>query len=60
MKRDGVVEHNRRMWDRLAKAGIPYTRPLGRPPRSRDGMRRFIDPRGRLRGPSSSRSSAPR
>ncbi|TMD60727.1 MAG: class I SAM-dependent methyltransferase [Chloroflexi bacterium] len=49
MKRDRVVEHNRRMWDRLAKAGIPYTRPLGRPPRSREGMRRFIDPRGRLR-----------
>ena len=52
MKRetDRVVEHNRRMWDRLARAAIPYTRPLGRPPRSREGMRRFTDPRGRLRG----------
>ena len=49
-KPDRVVEHNRRMWDRLARAGIPYTRPVGRPPRSRDGMRRFMDPRGRLRG----------
>jgi hypothetical protein len=26
MKRDRVAEHNRRMWERLAKAGIPYTR----------------------------------
>jgi SAM-dependent methyltransferase len=49
-KRDGVVEHNRRMWERLARAGIPYTRPIGRPPRSREGMRRFMDPRGRLDG----------
>jgi SAM-dependent methyltransferase len=49
-KRDRVVEHNRRMWERLARAAIPYTRPLGRPPRSREGMRRFTDPRGRLRG----------
>ena len=47
---DRVVEHNRRMWERLARAGIPYTRPSGRPPRSREGMRQFTDPRGRLRG----------
>lgn len=50
MATDRVVEHNRRMWDKLAKAGIPYTRPLGRPPRSRAGMRRFIDPNDRLAG----------
>src|SRR5437867_3220335 len=37
------------MWDRLAAAGIPYTRPLGRPPRSREGSRRFVDPNGRLK-----------
>jgi len=47
---DRVAEHNRRMWERLAKAGIPYTRPQGRPPRTRAGMRRFLDPHGRLRG----------
>jgi ubiquinone/menaquinone biosynthesis C-methylase UbiE len=45
-----VVEHNRRMWDRLARAGIPYTRPQGRPPRSRAALRRFLDPDGRLKG----------
>ncbi len=49
VKTDRVVEHNRRMWERLARAGIPYTRPIGRPPRSRAGLRRFLDPRGRLR-----------
>ncbi len=50
MTTDRIVEHNRRMWDRLARAGIPYTRPLGRPPRTREGLRRFLDPRGRLKG----------
>jgi len=49
---DDVGEHNRRMWERLAEAGIPYTRPLGRPPRDARGKRRFLDEltRGRLRG----------
>ena len=50
MRVDRVSEHNRRMWERLAQAGHPYTRPQGRPPRSRAGIRRFLDPRGRLRG----------
>ncbi len=48
MKIDRVAEHNRQMWDRLARAGIPYTRPQGRPPRTRAGMRRFLDPHHRL------------
>jgi SAM-dependent methyltransferase len=49
---DEVGEHNRRMWERLAEAGIPYTRPLGKPPRDARGKRRFLDEltRGRLRG----------
>jgi SAM-dependent methyltransferase len=49
---DEVGEHNRRMWERLAEAGIPYTRPLGKPPRESRGKRRFLDglTRGRLRG----------
>jgi len=40
------------MWERLAQAGIPYTRPIGRPPRDARGKRRFLDDltRGRLRG----------
>src|SRR2546427_11539252 len=40
------------MWERLAEAGIPYTRPLGKPPRDTRGKRRFLDEltRGRLRG----------
>jgi len=50
MKRDRVAEHNRRMWDRLAKAGIAYTRPQGKPPRTLAGLRKFLDPHGRLRG----------
>jgi 2-polyprenyl-3-methyl-5-hydroxy-6-metoxy-1,4-benzoquinol methylase len=40
---DAVGAHNERMWERLAKAGIPYTRPQGTPPRSRAGKRRFLD-----------------
>ena len=49
---DDVGEHNRRMWERLAEAGIPYTRPQGKPPRDTRGKRRFLDDltRGRLRG----------
>src|SRR5438105_10238634 len=31
------------MWERLARAGIPYTRPQGTPPRDRAGKRRFLD-----------------
>src|SRR5438046_2388742 len=47
---DQVAEHNKEMWERLAKAAMNYTRPFGRPPRTRAGMRRFMDPRGRLKG----------
>jgi SAM-dependent methyltransferase len=49
---DDVGEHNRKMWERLAEAGIPYTRPLGKPPRDARGKRRFLDDltHGRLRG----------
>ncbi len=40
------------MWDRLARAGIPYTRPVGQPPRDARGKRRFLDrlTYGRIRG----------
>ncbi len=41
---DRVAEHNRRMWDRLSAAGIPYTRPQGTPPRTAAGKRRFRSP----------------
>ena len=47
---DPVAAHNLRMWERLARVGMMYTRPRGRPPRTRAGMRRFMDPRGRLKG----------
>ncbi len=47
---DDVAEHNRKMWDRLSAAGIPYTRPQGTPPRTRAGKRRFLDPDDRLAG----------
>ena len=40
---DEVGAHNERMWERLAKAGIPYTRPQGTPPQTRAGKRRFLD-----------------
>ncbi len=40
---DKVAAHNERMWERLAKAGIPYTRPQGTPPLTRAGKRRFLD-----------------
>jgi SAM-dependent methyltransferase len=49
---DAVAAHNQRMWDRLAVAGIPYTRPQGRPPDDARGKRRFLDDLtdGRIRG----------
>jgi len=49
---DAVAEHNLLMWDRLAKAGIPYTRPQGRPPKDARGKRRFLDELtyGRIKG----------
>ena len=47
---DRIAEHNKQMWERLAKAGMNYTRPFGRPPKTKAGMRRFMDPRGRLKG----------
>ena len=31
------------MWERLAEAGIPYTRPQGTPPRDPRAKRRFLD-----------------
>ena len=40
---DAVGAHNQRMWDRLADAGIPYTRPQGTPPKDPRGKRRFLD-----------------
>ncbi|TMC27466.1 MAG: methyltransferase domain-containing protein [Chloroflexi bacterium] len=40
---DSVAEHNQRMWDRLAAAGIPYTRPQGTPPNDARAKRRFLD-----------------
>ncbi|TMF62364.1 MAG: class I SAM-dependent methyltransferase [Chloroflexi bacterium] len=48
--KDRIAEHNKKMWERLAKAAMNYTRPFGRPPKSTAGMRRFMDPRGRLKG----------
>ena len=50
MKTDRIAEHNKQMWERLAKAGMNYTRPFGRPSRTKTGMRRFMDPRHRLKG----------
>ena len=49
---DAVAEHNQRMWDRRASAGIPYTRPQGTPPRDARGKRRFLDELtyGRIKG----------
>jgi len=49
---DEVAEHNQRMWDLLADAGIPYTRPQGTPPNDARGKRRFLDALtyGRIRG----------
>ncbi len=49
---DAVGAHNQRMWDRLADAGIPYTRPQGTPPKDAKGKRRFLDKLtyGRIRG----------
>ena len=45
-----VVDHNRLMWDRLARAGIPYTRMEGTPPKTPRAKRRFLDPSGRYDG----------
>lgn len=47
---DDVAAHNQRMWDRLAAAGIPYTRPQGTPPKRAAAKRRFLDPNDRLAG----------
>src|SRR5258708_35605184 len=47
---DDVAAHNQRMWDRLAGAGIPYTRAQGTPPRTAAAKRRFLDPHDRLAG----------
>jgi len=49
---DDVAKHNQKMWDRLATASIPYTRPRGTPPASQAGKRRFLDKatNGRLAG----------
>ncbi len=49
---DEVAAHNQRMWERLAKAGIPYTRPQGTPPAAPRAKRRFLDEltHGLLRG----------
>jgi len=49
---DEVAEHNRKMWDRLARVSIPYTRPRGAPPKTLAGKRRFLDrsTNGRLAG----------
>lgn len=47
---DPVSEHNRRMWDRLAEAGHPFTRPAGRLPRDPAAVRRRVDPDDRLAG----------
>ena len=45
-----MAKHNLQMWERLAAAGMNYTRPFGRPPKTKVGMRRFMDPRHRLKG----------
>ena len=47
---DDVAAHNQRMWDRLAAAGIPYTRPQGTPPKTSAAKRKFLDPNDRLAG----------
>src|ERR1700716_4451327 len=47
---DRIAEQNKQMWERLAKAAMTSPRPFGRPPKTRAGMRRFMDPRGRLKG----------
>jgi ubiquinone/menaquinone biosynthesis C-methylase UbiE len=47
---DAVAEHNRKMWDRLSRAGHPYTRGEGDLPKSRAALRRLLDPNRRLAG----------
>jgi 2-polyprenyl-3-methyl-5-hydroxy-6-metoxy-1,4-benzoquinol methylase len=44
------VAHNRRAWDRLARAGSRFTRPEGPLPRTHRAMRGMLDRRGHLRG----------
>jgi SAM-dependent methyltransferase len=44
------VAHNRRAWDRLARAGSRFIRAEGRLPRTHRAMRRMLDRRGHLRG----------
>jgi SAM-dependent methyltransferase len=47
---DPVAEHNREMWERLAAAGVKYTRPTGDPGGTPEDWRLYIDPRGVLDG----------
>src|SRR3977135_2097630 len=47
---DRIAGHNKKMGESLAKAALNDPRPFGRPPKTRAGMRRFMDPRGRLKG----------
>jgi len=49
---DHVAEHNQRMWDKLASAEIPYTRPRGTPPTTKAAKRKFLDrsTNGRIAG----------
>ena len=43
MKIDRIAQHNLKMWELLASKAMNYTRPFGRPPKSRAGMRHFMD-----------------
>jgi ubiquinone/menaquinone biosynthesis C-methylase UbiE len=47
---DPVADHNKKMWDRLAKAGHPYTRGEGKLPKTATALRRLLDPNQRLTG----------
>nr|MDQ6885052.1 class I SAM-dependent methyltransferase [Candidatus Dormibacteraeota bacterium] len=50
MKVDRIAKHNLKMWELLASKAMNYTRPFGRPPKTKAGMRRFMDKRARLKG----------
>src|SRR6202048_3864754 len=50
MKVDRIAKHNLKMWELLASKAMNYTRPFGRPPKTKAGMRRFMDKRARLTG----------
>lgn len=50
MKIDRIAKHNLKMWELLASKAMNYTRPFGRPPKTKAGMRRFMDKRARLKG----------